>query len=234
MKTTHRSFVLAALGILAAQSALAQSERQPRAKGIESPGYVWNTPDPDLNRALDYKASAKRGKVAYKICRGCHLPDGYGKPEALYPQIAGQHASVTLKQMMDIRAGRRDNPAMAPFVGDWIVTVEELADIAAHIKSLPPPANNSKGDGKNLAKGKSLYDKDCASCHGANGEGDHKKFYPMVAHQHYGYLVRETRESRDQGRRNASPDMVKVLKGYSDADVEAVSDYMSRLSLAKK
>jgi len=230
MKTTLRSFILAALGILAAQSTLAQSERQPRAKGIESPGYVWNTPDKDLNRALDYKASAKRGLVAYKICRGCHLPDGYGKPEVLYPQIAGQHASVTLKQMMDIRAGRRDNPAMAPFVGDWIVTVEELA----HIKSLPPPANNQKGDGKNLAKGKALYDKDCASCHGANGEGDHKKFYPMVAHQHYGYLVRETRESRDQGRRNASPDMVKVLKGYSDADVEAVSDYMSRLSLAKK
>jgi len=234
MKTTLRSFVLAALGILVAQSALAQSERQPRAKGIESPGYVWNTPDKDLNRALDYKASAKRGVVAYKICRGCHLSDGYGKPEAVYPQIAGQHASVTLKQMMDIRAGRRDNPAMAPFVGDWIVTVEELADIAAHIKSLPLPANNQKGDGKNLAKGKALYDKDCASCHGANGEGDNKKFYPLVAHQHYGYLVRETRESRDQGRRNASPDMVKVLKGYSDADVEAVSDYMSRLSLAKK
>ena len=51
----------------------------------------------------------------------------------------------------------------------------------------------------------------------------------MVAGQHFSYLKREPRESRDHGRRNASPEMVKSLKGYSDADVEAVSDYMSRL-----
>jgi cytochrome c553 len=52
----------------------------------------------------------------------------------------------------------------------------------------------------------------------------------MVAGQHFSYLKRETRESRDHGRRNAGPEMVKVLKRYSDADVDAVSDYMSRLT----
>lgn len=230
--TALASMTLAATLSLTALHANAQ--QTPRAKGIESTGYVWNTPDPDLNRALDYKASARRGKVAYKICKGCHLPDGTGKADALYPQLAGQHTTVMLKQMMDIRAGRRDNPKMAPFVGDWIVTAEELADISAYLKSLPPPVNNAKGDGASLAQGKALYEKDCAVCHGKGGEGDGKKFYPMVANQHYGYLLRETRESRDQGRRNASPEMVKVLKGYTDADVAAVSDYMSRLSVAKK
>lgn len=208
--------------------------KQPHASGIESKGYVWNTPDPDLNRALAYKASAKRGKVAYKICKGCHLPNGVGQADTDYPQLAGQHPSVLLKEMMDIRAGRRDNPRMFPFVGDWIVSAEELADISAYLKSLPPPTDNGKGDGAHLDQGKALYEKDCATCHGRNGEGDAKKFYPMVAHQHFDYLKRETRESRDQGRRNANPDMVGVLKGYSDADVEAVSDYMSRLTLPKK
>jgi cytochrome c553 len=53
----------------------------------------------------------------------------------------------------------------------------------------------------------------------------------MVTGQHFNYLLRETRESRDQGRRNANLDMVKVLKRYSNADVEAVSDYMSRLTM---
>lgn len=225
------ALLLAAFGCSA--GAADSITKQPHASGIESKGYVWNTPDPDLNRALEYKASAKRGKVAYKICKGCHLPDGSGQADALYPQIAGQHPSVLLKQMMDIRAGRRDNPKMFPFVGNWIVSAEELADISAYLKSLPP-ANNGKGDGKNLDQGKALYERDCASCHGKNGEGDAKKFYPMVAYQHYEYLKRETRESRNEGRRNANPDMVKVLKGYSDTDVEAVSDYMSRLTLAKK
>ena len=234
MNRTLIAVSLAALSFMATASAHDSFTKQHRSGGIESKGYLWNTPDKDLNRALEYKASAKRGKVAYKICKGCHLPNGAGQADADYPQLAGQHPSVMLKQMMDIRAGRRDNPRMFPFVGDWIVTAEELADISAYLKSLPIPGNNSKGDGANLALGKSLYDKDCASCHGKNGEGDARKFYPMVAHQHFAYLKRETHESRDQGRRNASPDMVKVLKSYTDTDVEAVSDYMSRLVLPKK
>lgn len=226
---------LALAGLFAATTApAADITHQPKVAGIGSKGYVWNTPDPELNRALDYKASAKRGKVAYKICKGCHLPTGYGQTDAEYPQLAGQHPSVILKQIMDIRAGRRDNPLMFPFVGEWLATTGELADMAAYLKTLPPPADNLKGEGKNLAQGKALYDKDCASCHGKSGEGDAKKFFPMVAHQHYPYLKRETRESRDFGRRNANPDMAKALKGYSDADVEAVSDYMSRLTLARK
>jgi cytochrome c553 len=215
--------------------ALAQAEfQQPHAAGIETYGYAWNSPDQDMNRALAHPADATKGEAAYKICKGCHKPDGAGLADAEYPQLAGQHASVIIKQMMDIRAGRRDNPRMYPFSGDWIVSAEEIADIAAYLNKLPIPASNGKGNGYNLTRGKALYHKDCASCHGKAGEGDAKKFYPMVAGQHFSYLKRETRESRDHGRRNASPEMVKSLNGYSDADVEAVSDYMSRLAGDKR
>ncbi len=222
------------LGALAALPANAEFQHQPRAAGIETYGYTWNSPDQDMNRALAHKANARKGEAAYKVCKGCHKPDASGQADADYPQLAGQHASVIVKQMMDIRAGRRDNPRMYPFSGDWIVSAEEIADIAAYLNQLPIPSSNGKGGGANLALGKTLYDKDCASCHGKNGEGDGKKFHPMVAGQHYSYLKRESRESRDQGRRNANPDMVKVLKPYTDADIEAVSDYLSRLAPPKK
>jgi cytochrome c553 len=46
--------------------------------------------------------------------------------------------------------------------------------------------------------------------------------------------VRQVKEIRDAKRRNANPRMVKAVKGYSDADIEAVSDYLSRLSLAPR
>jgi cytochrome c553 len=121
---------------------------------------------------------------------------------------------------------------MYPFSGDWIVSAEEIADIAAYLNKLPVPVSNGKGNGYNLARGKVLYVKDCASCHGNAGEGDARKFYPRVAGQHFSYLKRETRESRDHGRRNANSEMVKVLKNYSDEEVEAVSDYMARLKAA--
>jgi cytochrome c553 len=234
LKTSLLAASAVALAAFATLSYAAEVRQQPRAAGIESYGYTWNTPDEDMKRALAYKASAQRGHASYKICKGCHKVDGSGLADADYPQLAGQHASVIIKQMMDIRAGRRDNPRMYPFSGEWIVSAEEIADIAAYLNQLPVPASNGKGDGGKLALGKRLYDKDCASCHGGNGEGDAKHFYPRVAGQHYLYLLRENRESRDQGRRNANPEMVKLLKPYTDTDIEAVSDYMSRLSADKR
>jgi cytochrome c553 len=215
---------------LAAAPALAQPGHQhPHAPGIESKGYVWNKPNEEETRALRHAGDPVKGKVAYEVCRGCHGADAAGRNDAIYPQLAGQHTTVLIKQMVDVRAGRRDNPKMHPFVGDWVVTAEEVADIAAYLNGLPVPATNAKGDGANLVRGKALYDKSCASCHGNAGEGSARKFYPMVAAQHYAYLLNESVQIRDGWRRNASPKMVKVIKKYSDKDLEAVSDYMARL-----
>lgn len=232
-RTPLTSALALLLGIIFTSPAAQAEFKQPHAAGIETYGYAWNSPDQDMNRALAHKADAGKGETAYKVCKGCHKPDGSGLADADYPQLAGQHASVIIKQMMDIRAGRRDNPRMYPFSGEWIVSAEEIADIAAYLNQLPTPTTNGKGNGYNLPRGQALYLKDCASCHGKAGEGDAKKFYPMVAGQHFSYLKRETRESRDHGRRNANLEMVKVLKRYSDADVEAVSDYMSRLKIVR-
>jgi cytochrome c553 len=221
-------------GILLAP-ALAQAEfQQPHAAGIETYGYAWNSPDQDMNRALAHPADAAKGEAAYKICKGCHKPDGAGLADAEYPQLAGQHASVIIKQMMDIRAGRRDNPRMYPFCR----RLDRQRRRNRRHRRLPQQIADSRQQWQRQrlqpdALGKALYHKDCASCHGKAGEGDAKKFYPMVAGQHFSYLKRETRESRDHGRRNASPEMVKSLQGYSDADVEAVSDYMSRLKAGR-
>ena len=66
-------------------------------------------------------------------------------------------------------------------------------------------------------------------CHGDYGEGSAEKFYPVLAGQHYKYMLRQITEIRDGVRRNANPDMVKVVKKYSDEDLAAVVDYMSRL-----
>jgi cytochrome c553 len=214
---------------LVALPALAESAKQPHAQGIESKDYRWDKHSRELTTALADKGDAARGEIAYEVCRGCHKADASGRPDAGYPQLAGQHASVLIKQMIDVRAGRRDNPRMHPFIESAVVAAKDVPDIAAYLNHLPVPTTNRKGDGNSLARGKALYDKDCASCHGDAGEGDAKKFYPKVASQHYPYLYRESMDIRDMQRRNANPKMVKVLKDYADEDIGAVSDYMSRL-----
>lgn len=227
--TTVKPILMSAL-LLCFAALPAQADKPlPHSPAIESKGYVWNQTDPELSRLLAVQGDLAKGKVSYEICRGCHKADGSGKSSAEYPQLAGQHPSVLIKQMVDVRAGRRDSPKMHPFIEHDVVASNELADIAAYLHSLPVPATNGKGDGKLLELGKHLYARDCAECHGPQGEGKGEKFYPRVAGQHYSYLYRETLESRDKGRRNSNPEMVKVLKEYVDSDIAAVSDYMSRL-----
>lgn len=229
MKTIPILFALA--GLVAFPAIAAESKPQPHAAGIEAKGYVWNKTDKEMNAALKIQGDPAKGKVAYEVCRGCHKADASGKADADYPQLAGQHATVLIKQMADVRAGRRDSSKMHPFIAKDVISTEELAHIAAYLRGLPVPTSNGKGVGNNLEHGKTLYEKDCASCHGKTGEGDAARFYPMVASQHYAYLYRENKaiQKKAKSRRNANPDMVKVIKGYSDSDIAAVSDYMSRL-----
>ncbi len=202
---------------------------QGSAPGIETRGYVWNAPNIDVTELVHRPVDLARGKDAYRICRGCHGADGAGRAEDGYPQLAGQHRNVLIKQLIDIRAGRRDNPRMQPFVDPEVVSLEEIGDIAGYLAQLPAPRDNAKGSGKALKRGQRLYARDCASCHGARGEGVADRLYPAVAGQHYPYLHAQTLESRNHARRNSNPEMARLLRKYTPADIAAVSDYMSRL-----
>jgi len=221
------------LALLVCTTAIAQDTsrepRQPRAPGIESPDYVWNKSEGEKLLALEAKGDAQRGEITYEVCQGCH---GFGAPgniEGEYPRLAGQHASVLIKQMTDVRAGRRDNSTEYPFLTEHVLTVQDIADTAAYLASLPVTPDNGKGSGEDLERGEALYIEHCEECHGVYGEGDAREFYPRVSGQHYAYLLRESRDIRDGRRRNKNTDMVDDIEDYSDADLEAVADFMSRL-----
>lgn len=191
---------------------------------------IWNEISGEKKHALSLKGDAARGAEAFQICQGCHKEGATGSVSGAYPRLAGQHATVLVEQMADIRSGKRSNPKMLPFADKHVLSAEEMADIAAYLQALPVPPNLGRGPGGELARGKQLYAKDCATCHGDRGEGDAEQFYPLVAGQHYRYLLREAYYIRDGNRGNANPEMVKVIKAYGNADLEAVSDYISRLA----
>jgi cytochrome c553 len=178
---------------------------------------------------LKLTGNAEQGKDAYEVCSGCHLANGMGRPDGTMPVVAGQYTKVLIKQMADIRAGRRENPTMYPFARD--MAPQDIADTSAYMHSLKWLGNNGKGPGTSLKHGEELYKKDCRSCHG-KGEGDEAKFIPRLAGQHYKYMVRQITAMREGKRKNSDKDMVKVIKPYSEADVEAVSDYLSRFTIA--
>lgn len=191
-------------------------------------------PAPTVQDVLALTGDPARGKAAFDDCAGCHRRDASGRATGAIPRLSGQHASVIIKQVLDIRSGQRINPPMKPFVEASELTVQALADIAGHLELLPVKGRLGQGPGEGLTRGQALYAKDCAACHGAQGEGRAEGFFPMVAAQHYPYLMRELGLIRDGGRGNSNPAMVALVKGYSEADLQAVADHMSRLPAPRR
>jgi len=210
--------IVLTLAILAPSAATAQTPVAAANGGTE------------LRTLLAIQGDPARGKAFFTPCEDCHRKDASGRANGIFPRLSGQHASVIVKQVLDIRAGRRNNPSMQPLVTEAALNNSDLAGVAAYLQGLAVAANNGKGPGTDLARGKQLYERDCASCHGASGEGDAARFIPMVAAQHYRYLLREVIAIRDGSRGNSNPEMVKVINPYSPAEIETVSDFMSQLA----
>ncbi len=205
--------------------------------GIENKDYTWNAPTTEKDEALKLKGDVNRGKKSYEICTACHLPTGAGRANGPFPQLAGQHASVMIKQLEDFRSGIRENPTMVPFAKTRSGP-QEIADLAAYIETLCIPVEHGRYEGSDanqkIAAGKAIYLRECVTCHGPNGEGDKTQLYPVIAGQHYSYLLRQLIEIRDGARRNANPQMVKVLWKLNDADRSALAAYQASLTMEGK
>ena len=184
----------------------------------------------ELERSLALEPDVARGLEIWRECAGCHRAEGWGLPNGSVPQLAGQHREVVLKQLADIRAGSRENFLMLPYASiDRIGGPQGLADVAAYIDTLEISVDNAKGPGTALAKGEKLYAENCATCHGASGEGDGAKRIPRIQSQHYPYLVRQFEAIRDGTRMNAHPEMRETIQGFDEAQMSAVLDHVSRL-----
>jgi len=183
----------------------------------------------ELERAIHLEPDLENGRKVYLLCAVCHQPEGWGTADGDYPQIAGQHRSVIIKQLADIRARNRDNPTMFPFTLLDHLTPQQIADVSAYIASFPMTPDNGLGPGDDLEHGERRYVQYCKDCHGDRGEGVPKDHMPLIQGQHYRYLVRQFEWIRDGKRRNADPEMVKQIQSFQDRDVSAVMDYASRL-----
>lgn len=190
----------------------------------------WNQGGGEQEEALTLTPNYENGIEVYEVCSACHQLNGWGLSDGTFPQISGQHFNVIIKQLADIRALNRDNPTMYPFaLPQEIGGSQALADVALYISKLPMNPENGVGPGDNLAHGEALYKENCVRCHGETGEGKDDKFYPRIHGQHYNYLKRQYDWIKAGKRRNANPDMMKQIEGFSDADTVAVLDYVSRM-----
>jgi len=184
----------------------------------------------ELSEARLAQPSLDRGAELFRTCAGCHGEGGGGTLDGAVPRIAGQHATVIQKQLVDYRYDRRWDLRME-YVADRhrLRDAQAIADVAAYIGRLNGELPHGEGDGRSLQLGAERYAALCRDCHGAHGQGDDARAIPQIAAQHYEYLRRQIYDAVDGRRPNFSPAHIRLLARLDHEDIQAIADYVSRL-----
>lgn len=184
----------------------------------------------------------EKGKEASKLCQACHMENGSGKDNGQaesWPRLAGLSEVYFIKQLQDIKSGKRFAPSMNAFVK--MLDDQQIADLASYYASLPVPENTweVKATPEQLQLGEKLavrgdwnrYLPPCASCHGVNNEGVGDVF-PPLAGQPAGYIAKQLQLWKtDQRQNDTNQLMISIAKRLTDEDIQAVSAWLASQKL---
>jgi len=207
-----------------------------------------------LGTASAREPDLDNGEEINEICAGCHGEYGQGDLSGKYPRLAGLPDEFIAAQLRLFRDRKRPNIAMIEHVDHRQMPDPDIQDISAYLarielpNKLPPVDENDpnynayerlllskrlvqipQADG-DMQAGETLYRKECRTCHGAAGEGSHKKAVPMLAGQHTDYLWRQI-DKYLQGDRIHDPDAPDqdILADFSSDQLRDIFAYLSIL-----
>jgi cytochrome c553 len=161
-------------------------------------------------------------------CSACHGSGGNSRVEAV-PILAGMAPAYFKKAIEDYATGKRVSAEMEPFAKQVkLLGVDELAAFfAAKRRTLVP----ARPDRAAVERGRAAASP-CASCHGAEGQGDEAKLIPRIAGQPAVYLRNQLllfKADRRSPGDEALTKMKAALKSIPDAALDDLAAYYSSL-----
>jgi cytochrome c553 len=190
-------------------------------------------------QAAGVKGDAAAGEAKAVTCGACHGVDG-NSAVPTFPKLAGLGEKYLLKQMKDIRDGRRPVAVMAGQVDN--MSDQDLADIAAFYDQ--KARTSEMADEDLVAMGRSIYmsgimDRKvaaCSGCHSPTGKGNAPGGFPALAGQHADYIATQLTMFRKgyedpAGRTNDGDSKIMRTTAFelSDLEIKAVASYASGL-----
>ena len=177
----------------------------------------------DMLRRPD-QVSIGRGATLAQRCAICHGPQGVS--DANSPNLAGQFAAVTYKELNDFKTGARVNVVMSPFAAN--LSNQDMLDIAAYYSYLPrvpsnkldpaiaaPPIVTTGAPMRNIAP--------CGSCH---GDIDNKAGSPWLGGQSAVYIKAQLQAFAAGTRRNdISQQMRNIARQMTAEEIDQVARY---------
>jgi len=177
------------------------------------------------NNDRTHKMAMSKGKELAAFCALCHGEDGNSsRPEV--PHLAAQNAGYLLDQIERFADGRRNDYIMSPLAKRF--TTDEKVTLVVYYNAQKRRADYQRpSDPSMVLRGRGLYTKNCASCHGPGGRG--KQRYSYVAGQPTKYVASTLTHFREKtGGRNNSL-MTAVASNLSNDDIDALSAFISNL-----
>jgi cytochrome c553 len=170
------------------------------------------------------QVSIGRGATLAQRCAICHGPQGVS--DANSPNLAGQFAAVTYKELNDFKTGARVNAVMSPFAVN--MSNQDMLDLAAYYSYLPrvptshanekipaPPIVATGAPMRNIAP--------CGSCH---GDIDNKAGSPWLGGQSAVYIKAQLQAFAAGTRRNdISQQMRNIARHMTPEEIDQVARY---------
>lgn len=182
--------------------------RAGQSKGLSEASLDQIKADPSL-----FRIAMAQGKAAFgDNCAACHGVGGAGAKG--YPNLndddwlwGGSLATIETTLQHGIRvAGDNDTRVsqMPAFGRDGMLNRDEIASVANHVRVLAGLPTAPKAD---LAKGKQLFEQNCAACHGAAGKGNQELGAPNLtdAISLYGMDLASLTETISNSRNGVMP-----------------------------
>jgi cytochrome c553 len=175
---------------------------------------------------LSVAAAAQPKAETLTTCAACHGPNGNSQVPQ-FPSLAGQPRVFVENQLVLIREGMRDVPAMKDVMtGMSDETIVALANYFTEQKPAPSKATvrqESIRAGAELSK-KLL----CGTCHRPDYSGQNQ--VPRLAGQQEEYLVAVMKQFRDNPGPGRDTIMAATLRGLSDPDVANLAQYFTNFA----
>lgn len=209
---------------------------------------VARTPFLDLRAQPPIRGDAAAGASQATVCNACHGADGQGTAP-MFPDLAGQSPTYLYVQLKAFHGGQRADPVMAPLAAP--LDDAAMRNLAAHYATLPAdPGVNPAADTPGHASGAALFHAGdpprgippCQGCHGPAGIGPRVNAQgadpgrpglpwatvPRLRGQSPAYVAKALREFRDgeRGRTSNAMIMQGVARSLTDADIQALADYL--------
>ncbi|MWV14909.1 c-type cytochrome [Pseudomonas sp. L-22-4S-12] len=177
---------------------------------------------------------AEAGKAKTAVCGACHAADG-NSAAPNFPKLAGQGERYLLKQLNDIKGGKRQVLEMTGLLTN--LSDQDMADIAAYFASqsmsvgAADPALVARGEelfrGGKLDQGMPA----CTGCHSPNGAGNDLAGFPQLGGQHAAYVAKQLTDFREGNRTNDGDTLIMraIAAKLSNKDIAAVSSYIQGL-----